>query len=95
MNNLKCSKNCLTLGIPEASRFDTSIAEMGQMQSCDEQHPTGSTCATVTFSLRLFGRKGMIVKKSNVNEIFTHDTVSLARCFSDAVAVFHHRLNLW
>lgn len=92
MNNLKCSKNCLTLGIPEASRFD--IAEMGQIKSCNE-HQTDSTCATFILSLRIFGRKGMIVQKRNVNDIFTHNTVLLARHFSNAVAVFHHRLNLW
>lgn len=94
MNNFKCSEDCLTVGIPEASRFDTSIALMGQMKCCNGQHPAGSTCATFMFSLRIFGRKGTIVQKRNVNEIFTHNTVSRGRRFSDALAAFYRRFNL-
>lgn len=42
MKNIKCSKKRLMLGIPEAHY----IAETEQMQSCNEQHPASSTCAT-------------------------------------------------
>lgn len=93
MNNPKCSKNSLMLGIPEASGF--YIAEMVQKKNCNDENSTGSKCATCSFSLRIFGRKCTIVKKINVNDIFTCNTVLIARHFSDAAAVFHHRLHLW
>lgn len=38
------------------------------------------------FSLRIFGRKRVTVQKENVDEIFTHNTISLARHFSINVA---------
>lgn len=57
------------------------------MKGCNEQHPTDSTCAIFIFSLRIFGRKGMIVqRKKNVTEIFTHSTVSIARHVSNIMA---------
>jgi len=74
------SENCLTLGIPEASGFETELRVVMNATRTD------STCATLIFSLRIFGRKGMIVQKDNVDEIFTRNTVSLARHFSVAVA---------
>lgn len=53
--------------IPEAHY----IAETEQMQSCNEQHPAESTCATFIFFLRIFGRKGTLVKKKCKWNIYT------------------------
>ena len=57
---------------------------------------TDSTGATFILSLRIFGRKGMTVQivQIIVNDIFTHNTIFLARHFSDDMAVFYYRLNL-
>lgn len=68
------------------------IHEAKQMKWNEEK--TDSTCATFILSLRIFGRKGMIVQKTIVNDIFTHDTDFSARHVSGDMAVFYYRFNL-
>lgn len=55
------------------------------------EETTDSTCATFILSLRIFGRKGMIVQKTTVNDVFTHDTDFSARHVSDDMTVFYYR----
>lgn len=92
MNNSKCSKNCLMLGIPEASRFD--MAEMSQMETAMAKT---QLLLNVQFlsspgeSLVENAKKG---KKINVNDIFTCSTAIIKMRLSKAATIFHHRLNL-
>lgn len=52
---------------------------------------TDSECATLILSLKNFGRKCTLIKKRNVNKIFTRNAVSLVLHFNYTVFVHCHR----